>query len=90
MARTARIITLTEEERTWLEAWSRLPTSRLSLRARIVLAAAEGLMNQEIAARLGASRKTVSLWRQRFYENRLPGIEKEAPRGNRRPTARRD
>ena len=75
----ARRITLTEEERTALNVWLRLPTStRLALRAKIILLAADGRTNQEIACQLRASRKTVSLWRQRFLDGRLAGIEKEA------------
>ena len=80
--KTAPRIWLTEEERRTLHVWLRLPTpGRLALRAKIVLLAADGATNQEIAAQLRASRKTVSLWRRRFLEGRLAGIEKEAPRG---------
>ena len=80
----ARKIALTEEERRTLNVWLRLDTpSRVALRAKIVLLAAEGKTNQEIAGQLGASPKTVSLWRRRFLEGRLVGIEKEAPRNRR-------
>ncbi len=73
---------LTETERKTLKVWTRLAASpRLALRAEIVLAAAIGLPNQEIAERLGVSEKTVARWRQRFQDARLLGIEKEAPRG---------
>jgi transposase len=82
--KTARKITLTEEERRTLKIWLRLPTStRLALRVKIVLAAADGRTNQEIANQLRASPKTVSLWRRRFLEGRLAAIEKEAPRSGR-------
>ncbi len=74
-------ILLTPEEYATLGVWLRLPgPARLTLRAKIVLAAAEGQTNQEIARQLGTSPKTVSLWRRRFLESRLTGIEKEAPR----------
>jgi transposase len=56
------------------------------LRAKIVLAAAEGKQNQAIAAELGTLRKTVGLWRKRFAGQRLAGIEKDAPRGGRPAT----
>ena len=46
----------------------------LSLRARIVLAAASGESNTEIAERLGVHRNTASLWRRRFLEFRLDGL----------------
>ena len=76
--RVATRISLTEEERTTLNVWLRLPTSaRLALRAKIILLAADGRTNQEIAHQLRTTRRTVSLWRRRFLEGRLAGIEKE-------------
>jgi len=44
------------------------------LRAKIVLLAAEGRTNAEIARRLDCSVRTVSLWRKRFFEERLDGL----------------
>ena len=49
------------------------------LRAKIVLAAAEGKENKDIAVELGTLRKTVGLWRQRFASGRLAGIEQGTP-----------
>ncbi|HEX4132156.1 MAG TPA: helix-turn-helix domain-containing protein [Pirellulales bacterium] len=71
-------IALSEEERSVLRRWSRgrSTPARLVLRARIVLAAAEGRMNRDIAEELGTSKKTVSLWRRRFAAGCLAGIEK--------------
>jgi transposase len=43
------------------------------------LLAARGLSNDEIAASLGTRREVVSLWRKRFLEGRLAGLE-EHPR----------
>ena len=87
--KTAPTISLTEKERTTLRLWLRLDTpTRLALRANIVLMAAEGKTNQEIAERLCASRKTVALWRSRFAQGRMTGIEKAAPRGSRRSEKR--
>jgi hypothetical protein len=51
-------------------------------RAKIVLLAAEGLENDEIARRLDTPRKVVWMWRKRFYEKRLEGLE-EVPRPGR-------
>jgi len=51
-------------------------------RAKIVLLAAEGLENDEIARRLDTPRKVVWMWRKRFYEKRLEGLE-EMPRPGR-------
>ncbi len=44
------------------------------LRAKIVLLAAERKTNAEIARRLDCSLRTVSLWRKRFFEERLDGL----------------
>ena len=53
---TAVAIELTDEERGRLEAWSRRPTTAqaLALRSRIVLGAADGAANYEIAEQLGS------------------------------------
>ena len=47
--------------------------------------AVAGLRNQEIALRLHISRPTVQLWRERFLDLRLKGLEKDAPRPGRKP-----
>ena len=49
----------------------------------IVLAAADGKLNKDIAAELGTGMKTVCLWRNRFAKSGLAGIECDAPRGGR-------
>src|ERR1700735_2704795 len=69
-------IELSGDEREVLEGWTRRRTTAaaLSLRARIVLAAASGESNTEVAGRLGVHRNTVSLWRRRFLEFRLDGL----------------
>ena len=76
---TAVEIVLSDEERGQLESWSRRPTSAQALaeRSRIVLAAAEGLKNTEIADRLGVHRQSVTKWRNRFAEHRLDGLVDE-------------
>src|SRR5215831_19141225 len=45
------------------------------LRAKMILLAAEGLSNDAIARRLDSRREVVCLWRKRFFERRLPGLE---------------
>ena len=69
-------IELSDDERVQLEAWSRRPTSAQALaqRSRIVLLAAEGLKNTEIAERLGTGRPMITKWRNRFGEHRLDGL----------------
>jgi transposase len=72
-------IELSDDERAQLEAWSRRRTSAQALaqRSRIVLAAAAGLKNTEIAERVGVSRNTAATWRSRFAEHRLDGLVDE-------------
>ena len=88
--RVAPKITLTDADRQTLERWAkgRSTPARLVLRARIVLAAAEGKENQTIAEELRVNRLLVGKWRKRFAAAGLAGIEKDAPRGGRKPTAR--
>ncbi|HVP12170.1 MAG TPA: IS630 family transposase [Phycisphaerae bacterium] len=83
-------ITLTEEQRSTLTRWSRGRSTpmRLVQRARIVLLAAEGQMNKDIAAELGIMPNTVVRWRARFAAGGLAAIEKDAPRGGRKPRVR--
>jgi len=85
--RVAVSITLTKEERRQLLKFSkgRSTPSRMVLRAKIVLQAAAGKQNKEIAEDLGTLQKTVGLWRNRFADQRIAGIEKDAP-GRGRPT----
>ena len=52
------------------------------VRANIVLLASQGLSNYAIAACLDTRREIVSLWRKRFFEERLPGLD-ERPRPGR-------
>src|SRR5580693_1474375 len=75
----AVVVLLSDEEREQLEAWARRRKSAQALaqRSRVVLAAAEGLNNGEIAARLGISRGMASTWRLRFARDRLDGLVDE-------------
>jgi transposase-like protein len=79
-------IELTAEERAELERRSRAYTDPYFrvVRAKIVLMAAEGLENKEIAARLDTVPQVVHRWRKRFFEQRLEGLDDE-PRSGRRP-----
>ena len=77
-----------EEERESRSRESRSPAARYTrpyaevLRAKIVLLAAAGTANAEIARRLDCSLRTVSLWRKRFFEERLAGLD-DRPRPGR-------
>lgn len=77
-------IVLTEQERAELEARARQYTLpyRDVVRAKVVLLAAEGLGNIHIARRLDLPRPKVSKWRQRFYPERLAGLQ-DRPRAGR-------
>jgi len=86
--KSAPTIMLSDVERTTLTTWSRgrSTPARLVLRAKIVLAAADGKTNEMIAAELGTSKPTVGRWRTRFANLRTAGIEKDASRRGRKPT----
>src|SRR5512143_1880242 len=64
-------------------ARSRTLAARLVQRAQIVLLAAARKSDPEIARTLGIVRQTASLWRGRFVEQGIAGIEKDAPRSGR-------
>jgi hypothetical protein len=51
------------------------------VRAKMILMAAAGIDNDEIAARLDTRREVVSQWRQRFFRERLEGLEERARPG---------
>ena len=86
--RKAAVVDISGPERTVLQRWSRgrSTPARLVDRATIVLFAANGLENKIIAAKLEINEKTVGLWRRRFAESGLAGIERDAPRAGRRAT----
>ena len=70
---------LSDDERRTLEGWTRRRTTAqaLALRARIVLACAEGGSNTVVAQGLGVDRDTVATWRSRFVRDRLDGLTDE-------------
>jgi transposase len=82
VARTGRPtaeLVLTDDERETLARWARRPKSAqaLALRARIVLACAEGGTNKDVAAELSVSAQMVGKWRARFVTARLGGLSDE-------------
>jgi hypothetical protein len=79
-------IELTDDERDELESLARsytLPYWQVT-RAQMVLMAADGMRNDEIAARLRCGRELVSQWRKRFFQQRLAGLD-DRPRHGRPP-----
>ena len=78
------VISLSREERHILESRARkytLPYFQV-VRALIILLAAEGHSNDEIAASVSVGRDVVSLWRKRFFYQRVAGLD-ERPRSGR-------
>ena len=88
--RIAPQVTVTDEERKTLERWARGRSApvRLMQRAKILLLAAAGQENKDIAAAVGVTRQLVGRWRNRYVAQGLAGIEKDAPGRGRKATAR--
>jgi hypothetical protein len=77
------VIKLSRQERRELERRVRkytLPYFQV-MRAQIVLLAAAGWRNDQIAEYVHTSRDVVSLWRKRFFEERLAGLEERSRPG---------
>ena len=51
------------------------------IRAKMILLAAQGLRNDQIAEKLDSRREVVSMWRKRFFEQRLDGLEEHSRPG---------
>src|SRR5947207_347844 len=77
--RAQGLLVLSDDERVVLTRWTRRQKSSqaLAMRARIVLACADGTPNTHVAARLGVSRDMVGTWRSRFVARRLEGLSDE-------------
>ena len=84
--RTASVIELTDEQRRQLQRWVRSNTVsvRLARRAKVVLLAAQGMDNREIARELDIGRIQVGRWRERFAEGGVAAIESDRPRSGRK------
>ena len=81
--RVAPTIVLSKEEEAELMklARSKVTSVRLAQRARIVLLAAQGMQNKDIAEEVGVGRVQAARWRDRFVQRRMAGIERDLPRG---------
>jgi transposase len=88
--RVAPQVMLTDEQRSRLQsaAKGRSVSGRVAERASIVLLAAEGRQDIEIAQKLSITRQTAARWRQRFLSQGFDGLLKDRPRGGRKRTAR--
>lgn len=83
--RTAAAVELNPKQRQSLEGMARgrsLP-ARIVERARIVLLAADGLQNQQIAQRMNMTPEKAARWRNRFLREGMAALEKDAPRPGR-------
>jgi len=88
MRNTAAPVVVTDEQRRTLKAWVQAKNTPqgIALRAKIILAAADGASNHGIARELGVGRPTVLLWRRRFQEGGVDALTHIAPGRGRRPT----
>lgn len=85
--RIAPEVSLSEAQREQLQsrANARRIAVRVAQRAQMILFAAEGWTDKDIAQRLQCGRRAVARWRQRFIDFGTPGIERDAPRPGRKP-----
>ena len=61
--------------------------ARLQQRCRVILLAAQGLQNKDIAVEVGLDRRQVAVWRrQRFVQGGIEALRHDAPRSGRAPT----
>ena len=76
-------VLLGQDERDALQTITRKYTSPYCdvMRAKVILLAADGLSNKQIAERLQLPRQIVSKWRKRFFEQRLAGLQERPRRG---------
>jgi len=88
MPRSIPAIVLSNDQQKQVKQWlAALGTpQQVALRLRIVLAAAAGRPEAAIATDNDVNRKTVRLWRQRFFATGLEGLWEIAPGRGRKPT----
>src|SRR5258707_3349106 len=81
MPRPTPVLVLSEHQQKQIEQWlAALGTpQQVALRGRIVLAAGHGKSEAAIAAEMDINRKTVRLWRERFFARGLSGLWESAP-----------
>ena len=90
--RVAQPIHLEKDVRRKLEqqARGRSTAARVVARSRIVLLAADGLQNKQIAETLKVAPRMAALWRGRFLEQGIEGLLQDAPRPGRTPSISSD
>jgi Integrase core domain. len=85
VAETIELDAVTERELSVLAKGRRIE-ARVQQRARIVLLAAQGWQNKDIAVEVGLDRRQVALWRSRFLQGGIDALQQDAPRSGRTPT----
>jgi len=87
MPKIASAVVLSEADRNQLESWVRaqFTPQQVALRSRILLMAAEGKQDLEIADELSVNRHTPALWRKRFLTQGLDGVWEVQPGRGRKP-----
>jgi transposase len=85
VAETIELDGVTEHELSVLAKGRRIE-ARVQQRARIVLLAAQGWQNKDIAVEVGLDRRQVALWRSRFRQGGIEALQQDAPRSGRTPT----
>jgi transposase len=88
MSRKAMEITLDEADRSELSRWvaAHQTPQQVVQRCRIILAAAEGQPDKDIAAEMDINYKTVALWRGRYHERGPDCLWEVATGRGRKPT----
>ncbi len=88
MPKVATAVVLSEADRNQLESWVRaqFTPQQVALRSRILLMAAAGKQDLEIAGELNVNRHTPALWRKRFLTQGLDGIWEVQPGRGRKPS----
>lgn len=87
MPKVASAVVLSEADRNRLESWVRaqFTPQQVALRSRILLMAANGKQDLEIADELNVNRHTPALWRKRFRMQGLEGVWEVQPGRGRKP-----
>jgi transposase len=87
MPKIASAVVLSEADRNQLESWVRaqFTPQQVALRSRILLMAADGKQDLEIAGELNVNRHTPALWRKRFQTQGLDGVWEVQPGRGRKP-----
>src|SRR5437667_9554532 len=88
MPKFARAVILSKADRNQLESWVRaqFTPQQVALRSRILLMAANGKQDLEIAGELNVNRHTPTLWRKRFQTQGLDGVWEVQPGRGRKPS----